>query len=352
MLQKKKRVLFIAGGAALLIALLCILLLFSFGQFGKHYLVNKADTETGASVADNFQLYSGDHIGFSFLYPAERTVGWSENDGAYIYCGSGKEAPYVLVCRTDKSGMNPEKYFKACDRMLLDKFPNLQSTPIQEAKVGDKTLYLVRYISGDLVIDRYLELYDRFYLQYTAISNEKGSLNTELYYAITTLRVQENAYTGAYSENVSLHQAEDIGLAVNIPDMLETKELTIGYFSSSNDAIMLTVRIAKDDDGKAIYNRQDFIDRAAEAPGFVAGLLGADSAAFTEGQKTTYGGKSFYCYPMDMKVGEESFSGELCLANADESGCWLVCYAVRDGSIMQEQLLSLMKECASGIVID
>lgn len=350
--RRKKWIRFVVIGAGLLTALLCILLIWSFGKFGRHYIVNEADAETGASVDSGFRLYSGDHIGFSFLYPAEHMVGWSENEGAYIYCGNEKEAPYVLICRTDKSGMNPEKYFKACDEMMLEKFPDLQSTPIQEAKVGDKTLYLVRYLSGDLVIDRYLELYDRFYLQYTAISNEKGSLNTELYYAITTLRIPKNAYIGAYSENVSLHQAEDIGLAIQIPDMLETKELTIGYFSSSEDAIMLTVRIEKDDAGKAIYNRQDFIDRAAEDSAFVAGMLGADSAVFTEGKEIEAGGKSFYCYPMDMKVGEEAYVGELYLANANESGCWLVCYAVREGSIMQEQLLSLMKECASGVVVD
>ena len=352
MLRKGNRTVFMVGGAVLLSALLCVLLICVFGRFGRHYIVNKADVETGAPVADNFRLYSGDHIGFSFLYPADHTAGWSDGDGACIYCGSGKKAPYVLVCRADKPRMNPEKYFKACDKMMLDKFPDLRSTPIQEAKVGDKTLYLVRYISGDRVVDRYLELYDKFYLQYTAVSDEKGELNTELYYAITTLRVQENAYTGAYSESVSLHQAEDIGLAIQIPDMLETKELTIGYFSSGDDALMLTVWIGKDDDGKAIYNRQNFIDRAAEAPAFVAGLLGADSAAFTEGRETEYGGRSFYCYPMDMKVGEESFSGELCLANANESGCWLVGYAVRDECIMQEQLRSLMEECASSVVIE
>lgn len=350
-LAKKWILLIICGMLGLLLAG-AFAIVSVLGLFGSEYTINKADTETGLTVADNFHLFSGDEVGYSFAYPAFCTTGWNESDGAYIYCGEASQTPYILISRTDKRGMSPEKYFKSCDAMMLTRFSNVQSTPIQEATVGDKTLYLVRYVSEDFVIDRYLELYDTFYIQYTAISSEKGSLNTELYYAITSLRVQGNAYIGAYSENVSSHLANDLGLMIDIPDMLDTKELTIGYFSSSDDIIMLSVWIEKDDNEKAIYNRQDFIDRAAESQGFVAGLLGADTATFTEGKENKFGGRSFYCYPMAMTVGEDSFTGELCLANANENGCWLVCYAVREGCPMQEQSLTLMQECASSIVID
>jgi hypothetical protein len=350
-LAKKWLISIIIGGVVILLAG-SFAVVSALGLFGGGYAVNKPDDETGRVVADGFYLYSGDGIGYAFQYPTTCAAGWDDSDGAYLYCGKEGSTPYILISRKNKRGMNPNKYFKVCDGMMLERFTNLQSTPIQEAAVGEKTLYLVRYLSGDLVIDRYLELYDSFYIEYTAVSNEKGSLNTELYYAITTLQVETNAYVGAYSDKLSFHRAEDLGLAIEIPDMLDTKELTIGYYASSDDAIMLTVWIEKDDDGKAIYNRQDFIDRASQSPVFVAGLLGADSASFTQGKEESYGGKSFYCYPMELSVGEEAFSGELCLANANESGCWLVCYAVRGGSPMQADLLTLMKECASNVVID
>ncbi|MDD3920470.1 MAG: hypothetical protein PHO41_04800, partial [Eubacteriales bacterium] len=204
------------------------------------HTTNVADQDAGLAVAENFYLFSGSEIGYSFLYPKTREVGFSKEDGAYIYCGEDTAQPYVLVCRIDKRGMSPEKYFKACDKLMLDTFQNVQSTPINEVELGDKTLYLTRYACDGLVIDRYVELYDGFYIQYTAISNEAGALNTELYYAISTLRVNEGAYKGAYSETVSVRRHPDLAMQIDIPDMLEVKELTLGYFSTNENAVMLT----------------------------------------------------------------------------------------------------------------
>ena len=313
------------------------------------FAVNTSNTEKGLDTAENFRLFSGDNIDFAFQYPSYRSTAWRYGDGAYIYCGEEGEAPYVLINRLEGRGMTPEKYFKDCNKLMLSSFSNVQSTPINEVELEDKTLYLVRYICDGKVIDRYLELYDGFYIEYTSISDEKGSLDTELYYAISTLRVSEGAYIGAYSDDVTWHTHDELGMSIDIPDMLELKDLTIGYFASCDDALMLALWITEDDGGRAIYNRKDFIDRAAESPEFVAGLLGADSASFTEGQENDFDGKSFYCYPMQMLSGEDAFSGELCLANAGETGCWLVCYAVREDCSAYTEIKELFEGCAESI---
>ena len=106
---------------------------------------------------------------------------------------------------------------------------------------------------------------------------------------------------------------------------------------------------AQDDNGNAIYNRQDFIDRAAENPDFVASYLGADSAVFSEGRETQLAGRSFYCYPMTMTAGGREFSGQVCLANADETGVYLLCYGVRDGSPAAEELTQLCQASLESI---
>lgn len=312
---------------------------------------NAVSAEKGLPVHDNFYVYSGDKLGFSFLYPKNRNVGFSEADGVYIYCGTGEAQPYVLVCRMNKWRMTPEKYFVDCDRYMLNRFNSVESTPIYQVKVGEKELHMVRYLCDGLVIDRYFEPYNHFYIQYTAISKEKGTLDTELYYAISTLRVSDDAYIGSYTDAVSAHSLDDIGISLKIPDTLDTKELTIGYFASSGNAIMLAVHITEDDNGKPIYNRQDFIDRAAEASSFVPGLLGADTATFTNGEEKSFGGKNFYCYPMQMQENGISFTGELCLANASETGCWLVAYAVREGSANFENSLKLLERCAASVKV-
>ena len=149
----KKKTLPIAICALLIIAALIIL-----PSLLRGYTVNKADKASDLAVPAPFALYSGKDIGFSFLYPEECRAGW-EDDSACVYYGDGK----LLVSRTDKKGMSPEKYFKSCDKLMLSTFQTVESTPIQEVPVGGKTLYLTRYKvgtgNGTMIIDRYLELY-------------------------------------------------------------------------------------------------------------------------------------------------------------------------------------------------
>ena len=287
----KKKTLFIAICALLIIAALIIL-----PSALRGYTVNKADKASELSVPAPFALYSGKDIGFSFLYPEECRAGW-EDDSACVYYGDGK----LLVSRADKKGMSPEKYFKSCDKLMLSMFKTVESTPIQEVPVGGKTLYLTRYKvgtgDGTMIIDRYLELYRSFYLQYTAMSPEANALNTPVYYAIDTLRVSDGAYRGAFSEKTELHKNEEAGISLRLPVMLTTEELS-------------------------------------------------------EGQETKLAGRSFYCYPMTMTAGGREFSGQVCLANADETGVYLLCYGVRDGSPAAEELTELCQTSLESISFD
>ena len=316
------------------------------------YAVNEKDSETEITVPSRMRLFSGYDCGFSFLYPSEYRIGWSENDGAYVYCGEENAAPYVLIYRENGKNMSPEKYFKSTDQLMLKSFENVESTPIQEVRVLEKTLYLTRYQcsngSKEYVIDRYFEPYPDFYLQYTAISDKAGSLDTLLYYAIATSKLAEEAYAGAYSDKVSLHEHTDTGMSIKLPDMLKLNDLTIGYFASNVNAIMVAL-LCTEDGGVPIYNRQDFIDRAAANPNFVANFLGVDTANFSEGEERQFGGKSFYCYPMTMTSGEETYTGSLCIANADETGCWMLCYAVLDGCPAHDDMMALCASCIESI---
>ncbi len=318
------------------------------------------DTRDGADrdgealeVAEGFHLYSGEDLGFSFLYPAERSVGYTQDDGAYIYCGAEGELPYVLVCRAEGS-TSPKKYFDAFTDLMLDSFDSVASSEIHSVAVGDKTLYMVRYLCGgdpQLVVDRYLEPYDSFYIQYTSMSYETCSLDTELYYAIYTLLPEDDAYAGAYSQALTNHQNPDTGITVDIPDMLETWDLYVGFYATGENARFLTVYCDEDDEGKPIYNRQDFIDRAAVSSTFVADQLGADTVSFSEGSSASFGSRTFYCYPMRMTTGGSEFGGMLCIANADDTGCYLVCYGVRDGCPEHDGLQALLEGCAESFTI-
>lgn len=334
--------------ALALFAAMCLALLSGCG--GE---VNRATSaDEPLEVAEGFYLYSGSDLGFSFLYPKGRAVGYTEEDGAYIYCGEEGEPPYVLVCRTEGS-TDPEKYFDAFTELMLDTFDPVASSEIHTVSVGGKSLYMARYICGGqkLIIDRYLEPYGGYYIQYTSMSYEECSLDTELYYAIYTLRPSDGAYAGAYSEKMTSKRNADTGITMDIPDMLSANELYVGFFARSEDAVLLSVYLDEDDEGKPIYNRQDFIDRAAVSNTFVADQLGADRVSFSEGVEETIDGRSFYCYPMRMTVGDEEYGGELRIASAEDTGCYLVCTAVRDGCAGHDGILKILTQSAESFRI-
>lgn len=309
---------------------------------GSQVKVNSEAMETGMAKPEAFSVYGGEDIGFSFLYPKGLATSYSKEDGAAIFGQNQGEAPYLLVHRTNEKGMTPEKYFKQCDKTITEALSEVQSTPIYEVPLGEKTLYMTRYVGkqngAEVVIDRYLELYPKCYIQYTAVSGKEGEMNTALYYAAQTLRTNGDAYVGGFSEKLTGYEHPELALSISLPDMLEVKELTIGYFASSENVMLLCIESKLDDAGTPIYNRQDFMDRATRDPGFVAGYLGADSAEFAAGEEITLGGRSYYCYPMTLNDGGETYTGLLCLANAEETGCLLLCYAVRDGSPQEEKV--------------
>ena len=298
------------------------------------------------SVPGALSVFGGEDIGFSFLYPYGMNISWNEEDGACISETEGT-VPYVLVCKTEKKGMTPEKYFKSCDKQLLKKFADVKSTAIHEVTLEGKTLYMTRYqCATNIIIERYVEIYPDSYFQYTAVSETAGEMNTALYYAASTLSPTAGKYVGEYSEKLVEYSHEDIGLSMELPEMLDIRELTIGYLATGTDALVLAVLCTADDEGNPIYNRQNFLDRAAANPDFVAGYLGTDTASFGSGEKRTVNGREFYVYPMTTFTGDEEFAGEILLANADENGCVVLCYGVKEGSAHFE---GLSKLCQSSV---
>lgn len=317
------------------------------------YVVNKLDSKSGKPLTNGLELYDSPDTDFCFLYPAGEVVSYSEADGVTVYKDQTGKGPYLLIKKTDKKGMTPEKYFKASDKQMLDSFENVSSTKIYETKIDEKTLYMTRYIVSDgskeKVIERYIELYEDFYIQYTAISEEIGELNTETYYAIKTLSMADGAYGDVFVDTLSEHIHPDTEMYIELPDALNVTTLTIGYLASSQDAIMLCVTCSEDDDGNAIQNRDDFLAKASQNDGFVASYIGADTAEFGKGSVETIQGVEYYAYPMTLTFSNQIYIGKLVLANRTTGGCALGIYGIKDGCEHYDEYLDLCEEALSSM---
>lgn len=311
---------------------------------GTSYVVNKPDSEKGKTVASGLVLYDSPDTDFCFLYPEGEVVSYSETDGVTVHKDQTENGPYLLVKKTEKKGMTPEKYFEASNKQILDTFEKVESTKIYETAVEEKTLYMTRYLVSDgakeKVIERYIELYKDFYIQYTAISEQIGDLNTETYYAIKTLSMAEGAYENVFVDTLTDYTHPDTQMYIELPDALDVTTLTIGYMASSEDAIMLCVTCSEDDDGNAIKNRDDFLERASQNDGFVASYIGADTAEFGKGSIETIQGVEYYAYPMTLTFSGEIYNGKLVLANLTTGGCALGIYGVKNGCEHYEDYLN------------
>lgn len=317
------------------------------------YVVNKLDSTKGKTIAGGLELCDSPDTDFCFLYPEGEMISYSEADGVTVHKDQTGSGPYLLVKKTDKKGMTPEKYFKASNKQMLDTFSKVESTKIYETQVEGKTLYMTRYIVSDgseeKVIERYVELYKDFYIQYTAISEQIGELNTEVYYAIKTLSMAEGAYGDVFVDTLSEYIHPDTEMYIELPDALDVTTLTIGYLASSQDAIMLCVTCSEDDDGNAIKNRDDFLARASQNDGFVASYIGADAAEFGKGSVETIQGIEYYAYPMTLTFSNQIYNGKLVLANRTTGGCALGIYGVKNGCEHYEEYLNLCEDALSSM---
>lgn len=313
------------------------------------FTVNDERTKSGMPVTAGFELYDADDENIRFLYPEGESVDYDKNDGVAVYAAKNGRTPYLLIKKTDTAGMDPEKFFKACDDQLLKSFADVKSTKIHEVKIDDKTLYMTRYVVEDregtsLVIERYIEIYDRFYIQYTAVSENENRLDTELYYAIKTLSTADGAYTTGVATSLTDYSS-DTGIKVSLPDMLKVSELTIGFMASDSRTIMLYLLCTEDDNKMPVVSRAAFLEKAAQDPGFVASYLGVDSASFGSGELVSIKGRDYYSYPVSMMSGSTEFVGKLLLADAD-NGCLIACYGVNSLDPDKEDIL---KVCGSSV---
>lgn len=346
-MKKKKIVLRIAAAVLLCLAGTAAAVVLLKGH-GQEYTINKADTKKNQEIPPAFALLEGEEMGYSVLYPKELTAEWKKQEGTYIYFTESGKMPYVLIQKASHTKLTPERYFDSCNRMMQQTFEQVASTKIQEVWVEGKTLYMTRYRCSQgkesYVIDRYLELYPEEYIEYTALSMEAGSLNTPLYYAIATLRLQKGAYEGMFSPKTKKYTHSELGLVVEIPKSFEVKDLTIGYFAFQENAMLLTIVCEQGEHGEPVRTREDFLQLAAQSERFVPDLLGVETASFSEGSRLTMAGLEFYSYPMTMTMGEASYQGAIYLADRAAGGCYLFCYGVLTESEGAEELGLLCKK--------
>ena len=302
-------------------------------------------------IYDGLEVYTAESNGITFLYPSECEVAYSDEDGAGIYENGQGSLPYVLIKRTDKKGMTPQSYFSASNKQLLKTFKKVLSTPIHKTTVGDKTLYMTRYQcesnDGDeIVIDRYVELYEDFYIQYSSLSEEAGETDTATYYAIKTLTTQADAYTDGIATSLSPYSQKDTGISISLPDMYKVNELTIGYMVSGDKVIMLCLKCDSDGNGNPIESRDDFIELAMSDSSFMASYLGADSVTFGDGAKEKINGHDYYVYPMTMKGNngdsDDVYTGKIYLGDM-RSGCMVACYGVSETARKADDIKELFE---------
>lgn len=292
---------------------------------------------------------------FSFLVPLSATVQWDE-EGAYVYTVAPGELPYILVSFTKEGDYTPDSYFSGYARMVKRNYKEAKLGKVSRSLVGEKTLYMLRSeVKGEgttYVIDRYLEIYPNCSVQYTVKTNHAGSEDTAFAALVESLYLGAEIYgepenTARYGDFHSVSNAS-VGISMSVPDGLEMQEIPIGLFAQDEQMLLFASYQNTDAAGAAIYDADDFLNRIGSVEGLLQAQLGADGVSIQNGTAEQVGNYQAYVFPLQIAMGGFTGIGKLYLMNAAGTGCYILYYAVAEGSTLEQ----LAEQCVSSFMID
>lgn len=345
------------GGVGLIFqaAIIIIILITVFG--GGNYTVNSASEDTDLSVSEGYRLYISESENLAFLYPAECSTSHDEANGTYIYLAQSGEEPYILVLYSSGKSTSPEKYFSQYSKLLRSTYENAKVSKIAEVEVDGKTLYMVRSTVSEegstFTVDRYIELYEGGYVQYTVKSYHINDDELVLCSIISSLRLNAAAYHDAQAEAESTYndtvmaKNESIGISMSIPTALNVQEIPVGILAQNNELMLFASYHNTDATGAAIYNMNDFVSRCSAISGLLPAQLGIDEVNVSNGRTATLGGQDAYLFDMQLVSGGFTGSGQLYMLSGSNTGCYLVYYAVADNVAAAETLQTVGQLCAT-----
>ncbi len=200
----------IAGAAVIFIIILIILIKVITGIFGGgKFTVNEPRAVAASTAPNGYGAMSSGALNLSFLYPLNLAV-MEQADGIYLYSVDGSSADIILVgAQTGKE--KPESYFKKYRAMMSQSYQDPDFDEIREVNTAGKTLYMLRASvlanGARQAVDRYLELYNDRYIEYTVMGPQAGKSDVVLQGIISSLVPQ----AGIYSANPNSYETENGG---------------------------------------------------------------------------------------------------------------------------------------------
>ena len=200
----------IAGAAIIFIIILIVIIRVITGIFGGgKYTVNEPGAVAASTAPNGYGAMSSGALNLSFLYPLNLTA-MEQADGIYLYSADGSSQDIILVAsQTGKE--KPESYFKNCRKMMKESYQNPEFDKIREVNTAGKTLYMLRtsMLANGVrqTADRYLELYNDRYIEYTVMGPQAGKSDAILQGIISSLVPQ----AGIYSANPNSSETGNAG---------------------------------------------------------------------------------------------------------------------------------------------
>ncbi len=154
---------------------------------------NTVVTEPAGEVPQGFSVYNSEKYNVSMLYPAAMTISEQDN-GIYLVAAS---SAFMIVDTVNEKTL-PDAYFPAYKEMLNASYDNVELSDVTQLQVGDKIVYMVRgKVTADgkeQPIDRYIELYEDRYVEYTVMCSIPGEIDNIVNSVISTLIPQSGVY--------------------------------------------------------------------------------------------------------------------------------------------------------------
>ncbi|MBR5974325.1 MAG: hypothetical protein IK020_03990 [Clostridiales bacterium] len=300
------------------------------------YVINTIPKKNEAEeIPDGMMPYADEGMDISFCYPASWHVVLTDDaEGLRLFVDE-EEFEEIEIRKVKAKNKSPEDLFKSIKKELDGLYDKLKASDIEVTKVGKRSIYMKTFSSKEVAIDVYVEIYEKFAMEYTVYAEDTGALEADLNSILSTMYFNWEAYNDVEvplppPETTSYLVSTDYNLAITVPaeDASPDPTCPVGIYVSYPLGNIGAIYLNSDPIGSCVYDAEDLLNSFMWYDGMMAALLLLDTAEVVNYYDSSFNGTPEIDAEFNFTSNGQSGVGYCRLINGPDIGCYCVFYTL------------------------
>ena len=300
------------------------------------YVINTIPKKNEAEeIPDGMMPYADEGMDISFCYPASWHINLTDDaEGLRLFVDE-EEFEEIEIRKVKAKNKSPEDLFKSIKKELDGLYDKLKASDIEVTKVGKRSIYMKTFSSKEVAIDVYVEIYEKFAMEYTVYAEDTGALEADLNSILSTMYFNWEAYNDVEvplppPETTSYLVSTDYNLAITVPaeDASPDPTCPVGIYVSYPLGNIGAIYMNSDPIGSCVYDAEDLLNSFMWYDGMMAALLLLDTAEVVNYYDSSFNGTPEIDAEFNFTSNGQSGVGYCRLINGPDIGCYCVFYTL------------------------